>query len=110
MRFTDLSDDLFTPSWQKGPNYSNLFTLGFALKCQVCESEKYGVVMTGVCQDKDDNGESRECQPHENLCFFTKTGNFLCFCPTIFKVLYSKVINLGNDTLGKTIFQKVLRN
>ena len=31
--------------------------------------------MTGVCKDKDDNGESKECQPYENLCFFTKTGN-----------------------------------
>lgn len=29
--------------------------------------------MTGVCKDKDDNGESKECQPHENLCFYTKT-------------------------------------
>ena len=48
--------------------------LGFALKCQVCESESYGVLMTGVCKDKDDNGESKECQPHENICFFTKTG------------------------------------
>ena len=35
--------------------------------------------MTGVCKDKDDNGESKECQPHENLCFYTKTGNFASF-------------------------------
>ena len=35
--------------------------------------------MTGVCKDKDDNGESKECQPHENLCFFTKTGNITFF-------------------------------
>ena len=77
-------------------NYENLITLGFALKCQVCESEKYGVVMTGVCQDKDDNGESRECQPHENLCFFTKTGNFLCFCLTFSR--YSIVKLLTSET------------
>ena len=36
--------------------------------------------MTGVCKDKDDNGESKECQPHENLCFYTKTGKLPYDC------------------------------
>ena len=48
--------------------------LGNSLKCQVCESERNGVKIPGVCKDENDNGESKECQAYENLCFFTKTG------------------------------------
>ena len=64
----------------------------FALKCQVCESENQytGIKTLGVCKDENDNGESRECQPHEGLCFFTKTGIIFEF---IIKILDSKLDN-----------------
>merc|ERR1712150_167484 len=44
-----------------------LITIGFALKCQVCQNE-------GLCMDDDDIGVATECPEDMTGCFYSKSS------------------------------------
>ena len=52
--------------WYFSPLIINLiWTLGYGLKCQVCD---------GQCINESDNGESKECDSTTTACWYLKTN------------------------------------
>mgnify|MGYP006863671989 CR=1 FL=1 len=44
---------------------------GYALKCQVC-----GIEGSGICENADDNGVSKECPPEAKACWYGYGSKF----------------------------------
>jgi len=47
-----------------------LLSTSYALKCQVC-----GIEGSGICENADDNGVSKECPPEAKACWYGYGSN-----------------------------------